>query len=50
MSRDPGDKMIKETRPHGPYKLLQVTKAGLVILEGRDEYRIPPSQIDEYIT
>lgn len=32
--------------PHGPYRLLAVTKGGLAILEGRDEERIPTSLIE----
>ena len=44
MSNDAGHKMILRCSvPHGPYKLLQVTKSGLTILEGREEFRIPPS-------
>ena len=43
MSRDPGYKCIRSVAPHGPYKLLQVTKAGLAILEGREEFRVPPT-------
>ncbi len=43
-SFDAGDKMIPQVSdPHGPYKLLQVTKAGLAVLEGREGFRIPPS-------
>jgi len=46
MSYDAGAKMIyKMAAPHGPYKLLQVTRAGLCILEGREEHRVPPSLI-----
>ena len=46
MSYDAGRKMVKQVRtPHGPYKLLQVTKGGLVILEGREEFRISPTLI-----
>ena len=46
MSKDAGAKMIYCVAvPHGPYKLLQVTKAGLAILEGREDYRVPLSLI-----
>ena len=44
MSRDAGYKMIYSVgTSHGPYKLLQITKAGLDILEGREEFRVPPT-------
>jgi len=47
MSCDPGYMMIHSTfEPHGPYKLLKVTRAGLAILEGREEHRVPPSLLD----
>jgi len=47
MSHDAGRKLIRSVGlAHGPYRILQVTKAGLVILEGREEFRIPPSLID----
>ena len=43
MSRDAGFKMIPSVAvPHGPYRLLKITKAGLAILEGREDHRIPP--------
>jgi hypothetical protein len=45
MSKDTGHKLIPSGREHGPYKLLKVTKAGLVVLEGREEFRVPPSLI-----
>lgn len=49
MSRDAGPKMIRSVAdPHGPYKLLKITKTGLAILEGRENYRIPPSLLSEY--
>ena len=47
MSTDAGHKLIRrEAKPHGPYRLLKVTKAGLVILEGREECRIPPQLLE----
>lgn len=46
MSRDPGHKMMRSLPPHGPYRLLQVTKGGLAILEGREQHRVPPSLLD----
>ena len=50
MSIDAGHKMIRSvSKPHGPYKLLKITKGGLAILEGREEFRIPPSLLSEYI-
>jgi len=49
MSLDAGSKLIPYVNePHGPYRLLQVTKAGLSILEGREEFRIPPSLLSFY--
>jgi len=46
MSKDAGVKMIYCVPvPHGPYRLLQVTKAGLAILEGREDHRVPLSLI-----
>lgn len=49
MSRDAGDKLIRAVpEPHGPYKLLKITRAGMAILEGREEYRIPPSLLSEF--
>lgn len=44
-STDAGHKMVNSTIKHGPYKLLKVTKAGYCILEGREEFRVPPSKI-----
>lgn len=43
-----GHKMIKSRGWHGPYILKQVTKGGLCILEGYEEFRVPPSQIRYY--
>jgi len=44
MSRDPGHKCVRRSlEHHGPYRLLKVTKGGLAILEGREEFRIPTS-------
>lgn len=49
MSRDAGDKMIRSViDAHGPYKLLSITKPGLAILGGREDYRIPPSLLSKY--
>jgi uncharacterized protein with PIN domain len=46
MSYDPGSKMIhRVVEAHGPYKLLQITKGGEAILEGREDYRVPPTLI-----
>ena len=45
MSKDTGRKLIPYGREHGPYKLLKVTKGGLVILESREEFRVPPTLI-----
>jgi len=43
-SFDAGEKLIpRVSTAHGPYKLLRITKAGLAILEGREEYRVSPS-------
>jgi hypothetical protein len=42
-SRDPGDKLIPFVADwHGPYILRQVTKGGECILQGREEFRVPP--------
>lgn len=39
MSRDPGNKLVRDIGYwHGPYRLLKVTKAGLCLLEGREQY------------
>ena len=39
-----GHKMIRSVSvPHGPYRLLYITKAGLAVLEGYEEFRVPPS-------
>ena len=46
MTCDPGPKMIKSMRPHGPYKLTKITKAGLAMLENY-EYRVPPSSLSK---
>lgn len=44
MSRDAGEKMIRSVNvPHGPYKLIKITKGGLALLEGRPEVAVPPS-------
>ena len=43
MSKDPGNKMVYSVSPvHGPYELLKITKGGYAVLEGREEFRIPP--------
>lgn len=48
MSKDAGCKMIhKVNTPHGPYKLLQITKGGTAILEGREEFRVSPSLLSK---
>jgi hypothetical protein len=44
MTDDPGDKLARSLRPHGPYKIKQLTKAGVVVLEGYD-YRVAPSSL-----
>lgn len=47
MSRDAGEKMIRYVSiPHGPYKLLMITKSGHAILESREGLRIPPSLLE----
>lgn len=47
LSIDAGHKLIRRvSKPHGPYRLLKVTKAGLAILEGREEHRIPPNLLE----
>jgi len=49
MSIDAGYKMIPYVHePHGPYKLLQITKAGLAVLEGREEHRVPPTLLSDF--
>ncbi len=47
MSHDAGHKLIPRLKePHGPYKLLKITKCGLTILEGRDDFRVPVSLLE----
>lgn len=46
MSRDPGHRLIRDLPPHGPYRLLKITKAGLAILEGRTAHRVPTSLLE----
>ena len=47
MSRDAGRKLIKSVSiPHGPYRLMKITREGLAILEGREEFRVPPSLLE----
>ena len=48
MTTDAGNKLIPSGRMHGPYKLLQLTKSGRVILEGY-EHRPTPSNIHSYV-
>jgi hypothetical protein len=49
MSYDAGNKLIRSVAiPHGPYRLIKITKGGLAILEGREEYRIPLRLLVEY--
>ena len=49
MSVDAGDKMIRSvSKPHGPYRLIKITKGGMAILEGREKYRIAPSLLSKY--
>lgn len=49
MSRDAGHKLIRSvTKPHGPYRLIKITKAGLAVLEGREEFRIPLSLLEAF--
>ena len=43
-----GYKMVRSIAWHGPYILKKVTKAGLCILEGYEQHRVPPSQIRPY--
>lgn len=50
MSYDFGHKLHKTLEPHGPYKLLKVTKEGLCILEGREQFRIRPADLISYAT
>ncbi|MCK5604811.1 hypothetical protein KAR91_23175 [Candidatus Pacearchaeota archaeon] len=49
MSIDAGYKLIHSVgKPHGPYKLLKITKAGYAILKGREEHRIAPSLLSVF--
>ena len=50
MSTDPGRKMMRELPPHGPYRLTQVTKEGLAILQGRvaPTLRVAPRHLTLY--
>lgn len=46
-SKDAGYKMIRSvSKAHGPYRLLKVTKSGLLILKGREEHRIPARLVE----
>jgi hypothetical protein len=46
MSRDPGYKMVPDIGYwHGPYELRKVTKGGLCILRGREQYGGWPARI-----
>ncbi|MEE9337248.1 MAG: hypothetical protein V3U87_04145 [Methylococcaceae bacterium] len=50
MSKDAGCKMIHSVvKAHGPYILLKITRAGVAILEGRENYRVPPSLLSKYV-
>lgn len=50
MSVDPGRKLIRRVQtPHGPYRLLALTKGGLAILEGREQERIPTSLLNTVV-
>lgn len=47
ISTDSGYKLIRRvSKPHGPYRIMKVTKGGLAILEGREEHRIPPNLLE----
>lgn len=46
----PGPKLVVSQQMHGPYVLLQVTKAGRCILQGREEFRPTASQIFPLLT
>lgn len=49
MSYDAGYKLVqKVSKAHGPYRLVKINKAGMAILEGREDCRIPPSILDVY--
>lgn len=43
-----GYKLVRSMKQHGPYELLQVTKAGRCILKGREDFRPSLSQIFPY--
>ena len=44
MSQDAGYKLIPRVHtPHGPYKLLKITKGGLAILENHHGNQVKPS-------
>ena len=45
ISQDPGHKMVRRVKPHGPYLLLRVTKSGHAVLKGREQFRVPTSLI-----
>lgn len=46
MTVDPGSKLIRRLqKPHGPYRILKLTKGGLVILEGYEKFRVSPSNL-----
>jgi len=46
MSRDrKSNKLLRVDEEHGPYRLLAITKDGMAILEGLEEFRAAPSKI-----
>ena len=46
MTDDTGVKLTKRLAPHGPYKILQVTRGGKVLLQkGKEVISVAPSNI-----
>lgn len=46
MTTEPGKKMVKSIGPHGPYKLLKITRGGLALLEkGKSTFTSSPTNI-----
>lgn len=46
MTTEPGRKLIKSVAPHGPYKLLKITKSGMVLLQkSKGTFVVSPKSI-----
>ncbi len=46
MTVEPGRKLVRSVAPHGPYKLLKITRGGLALLEnGKSTFSASPCNI-----